>query len=147
MTDHALAPPALLQNMSAPPQAAINHAGVRPPGAFLWLEVPSRVRIASTLSAAGDWIGVTLPKAPREAQRTLCDIVNAHAPTLPYPPACVVTSEDALKTDTVLDPLTIVTVLSKSSGHVYLRDKEPNFDRLSAGVGLVLVIPNEWSPK
>lgn len=142
--------PTLLHNMSAPPKATINHPGSRPKQRGLWFELPpatigserthSPVELASRL-------GLGPFESAHEAERELRRRVNAHAATLPFPPACVVTSQRNLAVEEVTDFLTIITVLAKSSGHIYLRDKEPNFDRVTAGhASLALIIPNEWSP-
>ena len=40
--------------------------------------------------------------------------------------------------------LTVLTVLAKSSGRVYLRDKEPNLAAIRPGRRVVLVIPPGW---
>ncbi len=41
------------------------------------------------------------------------------------------------------DLLSVVTVMSKSSGHVYLRDKEPRMQSLTGGRRLILILPPE----
>jgi hypothetical protein len=60
------------------------------------------------------------------------------------PPAVLATS--AGEPDEFCDNLrTICTVLAKSSGAVYLRDKEPNLGRLAPGASVILHIPKNWS--
>lgn len=98
------------------------------------------------MAVLAEWLGITLAPSRAEAERQLRGVVNAHAQTLRLPPACVVVPGHGLVTEEEPDPLTIVTVISKSSGHVYLRDKEPNFDRVTWGAHLALLIPNDWSP-
>jgi len=39
----------------------------------------------------------------------------------------------------------IVTVLAKSSGHVYLRDKQPNLTAIQPGRRVVVLIPPQGS--
>ena len=140
---------ALLHNMSAPPKAAINHPGSTATQRGLWLELrlPTlEPGIALSPVELALLLGLGQFESRLGAERALRTLVNAHAATLPFPPACVVTNQRNLAVEEVFEVLTIITVLSKSSGHVYLRDKEPNFDRLVAGASLALIIPNEWSP-
>jgi hypothetical protein len=144
--------PALLHNMSAPPKASINHAGAKGTGRGLLVALglnATRGWPKGTLSfaALARWLGIELPRARLDAERDLRRLVVAHAKTMPLPAACLVTSDQAMAQGAVEDRLSIVTLLSKSSGHVYLRDKEPNFDRLAPNASLVLIIPNEWRPK
>ncbi len=142
--------PALLHNMSAPPKATINHAGARVVQRGVWVGIPTRLSgldDGGRMAVLSEWLGVGLPVNPAAAEQELRNLVNAHARTLTLPPACVVVPGHSLATEEETDPLTIVTVLSKSSGHVYLRDKEPNLDRLTWGSHLTLIIPQEWRTK
>ena len=80
-----------------------------------------------------------------EADRQLRERINAHALTLPLPPAAVVT-DSCLQGDQVCeDLLSVVTVLAKSSGHVYLRDKQPNLAAIRPGRRVVVLIPPQGS--
>lgn len=139
----------LLHNMSAPPKATINHSAPRVDRRAIWVGIPTRLSGLDgegALQLLAEWLDIALPETREEAEKQLRALVNAHAQTLPLPPACVVVPGHGLVGEEENDPLTIVTVLSKSSGHVYLRDKEPNFDRLTWGAHLALLIPNDWSP-
>ena len=140
---------ALLHNMSAPPKASISHTGPRAVQRCIWFGIPTRLSSLEEerFGTLAGWLGITLPSSPTEAERHLRLLANARAQTLPLPSACVVMQGHSLVTEEENDPLTIVTVLSKSSDHVYLRDKQPNFDRLTWGAHLALVIPMNWSPE
>lgn len=147
MSELRPAPAPLLHNMSAPPKAAIDHAGSPTSSRGVLVALPwSWSNDPMPLRELGTCLGIVFPMTSRAAERLLRAKVNEHAATLPFPAACVVSSERNLASEEVTDPLTVVTVLSKSSGHVYLRDKEPNFDRLTANARLVLLIPTTWSP-
>ena len=150
MSEPAAATPTLLHNMSAPPKATINHAGARAGQRGVWIAIPTRLNgfeDGHRMAVLTEWLGVALAENRTVAERELPNLVNHRAATLPFPPACVVVPGHSLATEEEMDPLTIVTVLSKSSGHVYLRDKEPNFDRLTGGAHLTLIIPKEWKPE
>jgi hypothetical protein len=70
--------------------------------------------------------------------------IESHAKQLMLPP--VVLATPAGEPDESCDHLlTICTVLAKSSGAVYLRDKEPNLSRLAPGASVILHIPKNWS--
>ena len=76
----------------------------------------------------------------REALRARMD---AHAKTLLLPAAALATDQGELTDEYCQDLLTIATVLAKSSGHVYLRDKAPNLDRVAPGRRIVLIVPTQ----
>ena len=76
-----------------------------------------------------------------EADRQLRERINAHALTLPLPPAAVVTDSCFQGDQVCEDLLSVVTVLAKSSGHVYLRDKQPNLAAIQPGRRVVVLIP------
>jgi len=137
----------LLHNMSAPATTVISHrAGqygsrvvfalpeakgpLTPAGVLAWLDGRQwRSRFRA---------GVEKAEAALRAR------LDVHARTLALPPAAVV-SECAGKGDREEhDLLTVLTVLAKSSGRVYLRDKEPNLAAIRPGRRVVLVIPPGW---
>jgi hypothetical protein len=80
-----------------------------------------------------------------DVERQLREALDRRAHTLPYPPAAVLDSDLAAATETEPDLLTTATVLSKSSGRVYLRDKTPNLAALRTGRAVVLILPPDWS--
>jgi hypothetical protein len=69
--------------------------------------------------------------------------ITVRARELNLPPAAAV-APGGLPDETCQDVLTICTVLAKSSGAVYLRDKEPNLERLTNGASVLLLIPKTW---
>ena len=100
-------------------------------------------RILALLDGAATETNSSPTTAPtnQEADRQLRERINAHALTLPLPPAAVVT-DSCLQGDQVCeDLLSVVTVLAKSSGHVYLRDKQPNLAAIQPGRRVVVLIP------
>jgi len=75
-----------------------------------------------------------------EADRQLRERINAHALTLPLPPTAVVTAHCFQGDHVCQDLLSVVTVLAKSSSHVYLRDKQPNLAAIQSGRRVVVLI-------
>jgi hypothetical protein len=130
--------------MSAPSKLMISHTG-RPTGWRLGFGLasgnPPRALLASI---GGDPHGLTT----REVERELATRLNAHAATLALPSAAAVAPAGELgqQVDECLDQLTILTVLAKSSDHVYLRDKEPILPLLDRGRRVVLIMPTGWRP-
>lgn len=62
---------------------------------------------------------------------------------MPLPAAAVLADRAEDGDERCNDLLSVVTVLAKSSGHVYLRDKTPNLNQIQPGRRVVLIIPNE----
>jgi len=150
----------LLHNMSGAPQAQIQHKSphrrVCGPGVIFALPenigagpetlLRSVERQASNLSTdKRSWLlrhvagQAALTEA--EVERDLRERINAHALTLPFPPAALVTDRAENGDERCTDLLTIITVLAKSSGHVYLRDKEPNLAQIRPGRRVILLFP------
>ena len=150
----------LLHNMSGAPQAQIQHKSphrrVCGPGTIFALPenidadpeklLRSVERQASNLSTdKRSWLlrhvagQAALTEA--EVERDLRERINAHALTLPFPPAALVTDRAENGDERCTDLLTIITVLAKSSGHVYLRDKEPNLAQIRPGRRVILLFP------
>ncbi len=129
----------LLHNMSAPPKAVITH------------EAPALQDVAieffyEHLNADPQVLlwrldGDFPPGTPHQAEEELRRRINERAANLPYPAAALVLSGRAQDARRATDLLTICTVLAKSSGRVYLRDKEPNLSRIGYGRAVVLKIP------
>ena len=149
----------LLHNMSGAPQAQIQHKSphrrVCGAGVIFALEnidadpeklLRSVERQASNLSTdKRSWLlrhvagQAALTEA--EVERDLRERINAHALTLPLPPAALVTDRAENGDERCTDLLSIITVLAKSSGHVYLRDKEPNLAQIRPGRRVILLFP------
>jgi hypothetical protein len=79
----------------------------------------------------------------RQAEIMLKQLIEARAQELPLPPAEAVSSQARSGDTTCEDLLTIVTILAKSSSRVYLRDKTPNLESITAGRRLVLIVPKD----
>jgi hypothetical protein len=134
--------PALLHNMSTPPRAVIAHDA--PPRRFRAIAF----RVAPELDLdpvallrrldGKPWSG-----KPEEAERELRRRLDEHAAKLPFPAAVLVSDHAAGADDGSGDLLTSCTVLAKSSGRVYLRDKEPNLANIRENRVVVLQIPKE----
>jgi len=151
----------LLHNMSAAPQTQIKHESshrrVCGPGVIFTL--PENISSgpgkllrnvqgqASTPPADGKLSWLLHHEAGQPAvtgagaERDLRERINAHALTLPFPPAALVTDRAENGDERCTDLLTIITVLAKSSGHVYLRDKEPNLAQIRPGRRVILLFP------
>ncbi len=138
----------LLHNMSCAPRAQIQ---CRSP----FRRAGSR-GIIFALSAGKDVLAGLLPtNRPGElgftpsddAERELRRRIDAHALTLPLPAATVLTDRAEDGDERCNDLLSIITVLAKSSGHVYLRDKTPNLNQIQPGRRVVLLVPAERRQK
>jgi len=157
----------LLHNMSGAPQAQIQHKSphrrVCGPGVIFAL--PENIgagpetllrnieRQASTILADGKLSRLLRHVAGQaaltgaESDRDLREHINAHALKLPFPPAALVTDRAENGDERCTDLLTIITVLAKSSGHVYLRDKEPNLAQIRPGRRVILLFPRARTSK
>jgi hypothetical protein len=82
----------------------------------------------------------------QRAIEALLERIEECAASLPYPGAVPVDPR-AEPDDLVSEDLLVaVTVISKSSGHLYLRGKEPNLSRLKPHARVVLVFSDDWRP-
>ena len=88
------------------------------------------------------WLdGKPFNKSARQAAMELRWRINEHAQQIHLPPAALVT-DTSLDGDAVCtDPLSVLTVMSKSSENVYLRDKEPNLAALRYDRRVVVFVP------
>ena len=136
--------PALLHNSAGGPRAEIVHkAAPEPRFQAIACQLPALaadVDPASLLRRLDrkPWTG-----APEEAERELRRRLNEHAATLPYPAAVLVSEDRSGVQESPLDLLTVCAILAKSSGQVYLRDKEPNLANIRKGRIVVLKIPDQ----
>ncbi len=133
----------LLHNMSCAPSAQIQHKSPfrRTGGRGIVFSLRGGQDVLDRLirPKPGE-----LPLVPADnVERELRNRIDAHARTLPFPAAALVTDKTEPEDEECNDLLTIVTVLAKSSGHVYLRDKVPNLSQIRAGRRIVLLIPDE----
>ncbi len=135
--------PALLHNMSCAPRSQIQHRSpyrrARGRGIVFALRGDQDMLAELTGCITG---GLSL--TPRDdAERELRRRIDAHARTLPFPAAALVTDRAEPEDEPCEDLLTIITVLAKSSGHVYLRDKAPNLNQIKPGRRVILLVPEE----
>lgn len=136
----------LLFNMSAQPTAVLTHRADR---RFLLgqrvafcLRSDFRCEPACLLERldARPWHGP--PTAAEELRRRIA----GRAPHLPLP-AAAAALDSAESYELICDELLdVLTVLAKSSAHVYVRDKEPNLAALRPGRRVVLLLPPEKKP-
>jgi len=96
--------------------------------------------IVFALGTGPDALGAAYPGS---GERELRRRIEAHARTLALPAAALVTDRAEPADEICTDLLSIVTVLSKSSGRVFLRDKEPNLGQIKPGRRVVLIVPDE----
>lgn len=133
---------ALLHNMSIMPQTVITHEAPAPrsrPIAFHLAPGIDADPAALLLRLDGQpWSGT-----PEEAGSELRRRLHAHAARLPFPAAVLVSSHGACAGDGSADLLTVCAVLAKSSGKVYLRDKEPILAKIRKDRVVVLHIPEQ----
>jgi hypothetical protein len=135
-------PTSWLHNMSSSPDAVIRHQGEIPTGTrqVMFDLAPAHTRSADVPSLLSDYLS---DKGMRtlDLEKKVRQILRDHAHALPYPSAALVISEGiAEDARAETDFLTICTVLSKSNSRIFLRDKEPNLDRVRLGRRVVLLL-------
>ena len=137
-----------LHNMSCAPRATISHTAAREQRRCRGLAfvLPAGIE-AGTPVALLSLLGGPRPNRTADAEGELRRKLNEHAQTLALPPVALVADHagpEDLYADGLLD---ICTVLAKSSGRVYLRDKEPNLTKIRPGTTVVVQLPPEWRAK
>ncbi len=131
----------MLQNMSCAPRSQIQHRSKyrRADMRGIIFALPSGQEGLEALLRDPDSGPEAIPSGdPRESLR---ERIDEHARTLPFPAAAIVTDKAEPADECCHDLLTIATVLAKSSGRVYLRDKAPNLDQVAPGRRIVLIVP------
>jgi hypothetical protein len=129
----------LLHNMSAPPRTVLRHAAAsRRPGCR-GLVFQMRPDITDTSPAA--LLRLLGEEAGDDAGHRLRQRIEEHVRTLALPAAAAVARQPLPGDSRCTDLLTVLAVLAKSSGHVYLRDKEPNLAALRPDRRVVLLVP------
>ena len=132
----------LLHNMGGGPRP-INHTGVSygtRVGFRLSEGVASRGPLDLLRLLGEDVANVT----GERAETILKDILCTRGTQLTYPPAAPVAAQADPGDTWIDDPLAVMTVLAKSSNHVYLRDKEPILDRITPERRVILIFPPNW---
>ena len=138
----------LLHNMSCRPSTQIRHVAAQQ-RAYGHKRVFQLPKDSGEVRPASGWLKELHCRyrkvRPQLAEAELRRLINDHVVTLDLPPAAAVLVT-ARPGDAVCgNLLTILTVLSKSSGRVYLRDKEPNLANLTPDRRVVLIIPPKRS--
>jgi hypothetical protein len=136
-------PPALLHNMSVYPKVVIAHEAPRPRGRAIAFRLPTGNLSFRPVPLLSRLDGKRWRRGPDEAERELRRRLDEHAMNLPFPAAALVTDTSADAEGGPADLLTVCTVLAKSSGRVYLRDKEPNLANIRKGRLVTLRIPGQ----
>ena len=134
----------VLHNMSCAPTSRIQHLSEyrRPGSRGIVFALASGENAIAALSKD---LRTDRGSAARsdDLHRSLRRLIDTHARTLPFPAAAIVTDKAEPIDEKCSDLLTIATVLAKSSGHVYLRDKVPNLGQITPGRRVVLIVPAE----
>jgi len=132
----------LLRNMSCAPRARIQHRSPyrRQSGRGVVFAIPAGLDLLAQL-----W-GTPGPGGPpsdpvENAEGALRDRMDAHARTLPFPAAALVTGRAEPEDEHCRDLLSVATVPARSSDRVYPRDKVPNLNQIRPGRRAVLIVP------
>ncbi len=138
----------LLHNMSCAPTSEIRHKSWfrRPNGRGLIFALAQGHNPLPALLGEVGAAALSLT-SPDGAESALRQRIDAHALALPLPAAALVTDRAEPEDEACNDLLSIVTVLAKSSGHVYLRDKAPNLNQIKPGRRVVLLVSGERKRK
>ena len=132
-----------LYNSGYPIPVQISEKSSPAPGKIVLFALPDGLNSAADVLSRIDnrqWAG-----HEELAERELKKRINEHVKTLPYPPAALIVPEG--KPDEQCGCLlTVCTILSKSSGQVYLASKNPNLSYLAAGRAVRMFIPAAWRP-
>ena len=154
-------PTQLLHNMSAPPKSVVKYAGLADAaktigpggsgvcsvnfvhdgifGEFIAFRLVGHFRRFSSARILKE-LGATTDHDPDKA---LLELIEERAQTLPLPRACVVVPTHRDHPCPLPDPLTALTMITKSSTYVWLRSKTPRLSNVKRrGVLSVLVPPN-----
>jgi hypothetical protein len=141
----------LLHNMSAPSKTVLSHTGQSLGGRVTFgLPLLSLAPPYNAVDLLGLLDGRTAEHAitQADAEARLRARLDAHARSLALPPAAAVAPRgDGELTSICQDLLTAMTVLAKSSEHIYLRDKEPILDGIRPDRWVVLILPPGWRAK
>ena len=101
--------------------------------------------LSPTGTTANNWLAELgcphRPREPIEADDILAAMLDDHAGRLKLPAAAVITDQIAPEDERCSELLSVLTVLAKSSGRVYLRSKEPNLANLNWGRRAVVLVP------
>ena len=132
--------------MSSPPRSAIQHSAPVSSSRTALYQLPPQFEEPSPGAILASLDGRPWAEGAKKAETELRRRINEHALKLPLPPAVLATNKAGAR-ESVEDLLTVCTVLAKSSDRVYLRDKEPNLDRIEFGRRITLRFPGAMEPK
>ena len=133
---------ALLHNMSVAPRTVITWRATQ--GQQYCRKVRFHLPSEPALTVTGILEQIAPEYRGSEARKELSKRIEGHAQEMMLPQA-VLASPGGEPDESCECLLTVCTVLAKSSGAVYLRDKEPNLGRLAPGASVILHIPKNWS--
>lgn len=155
----------LLHNMSAPPKTTISWRGLtslrEPPGSGQGdasilgpnpasiFGTPVRFSLSPAIAAKsphGILLHLGCRRGPDPAAE-LRALIDTHAATLPLPAGCAVIGSLPDHLSPWTDTLTVLAVLTKSSGSVWLRAKTPTLSALPASGSLSLLIPPAFATR
>lgn len=135
----------LLHNMSIPPKTTIGFKS------SLFVDRSVRVRFllpgklrSAMPSAILRALGDRRRRIPKEtAERDLREKIERRARRLKLPFVAPVIDQALPGDEVCTNLLTVITVLSKSSGHVYVRDKSTNLYAIRGERNVVLILPEK----
>jgi hypothetical protein len=134
--------PRLLHNMSVRPRTRVFHPEetvTRSHGVGLvfrfsvddWGEDPRRLASLLGISVARE----------ADVEETLRQRLDDHVRQMPLPDACLVTEHSVLHDSACASDLTVAAVMSKSSGNIFLKQKQPSL--YGIGPPIVLLLSDE----
>ena len=134
--------PRLLHNMSVRPRTRVFHPEetlTRSHGVGLvfrfsvddWGEDPRRLASLLGISVARE----------ADVEETLRQRLDDHVRRMPLPDACLVTEHSVLHDSACASDLTVAAVMSKSSGNIFLKQKQPSL--YGIGPPIVLLLSDE----
>jgi len=135
--------PVLLHNMSAPPRTLVQHQA-RKSRAF-GIGVICRVVPTPCVEEPGllaRSLGIKIPRHA-DAEQVIRERLEEHSRIVPLPDGCVVSRISLDRDFECFSNLTSAMVRAKSSGHIFLRGKQPSLYGLVELV--VLVLPSQSS--
>ena len=135
-----------LHNMSVPSNTTIVHVGVQGYGQAVRYEMP--MFVGESYRTLLTWIDLNDGNPAgvyEDPEAELRKRINAHGQTMPH--IAWVSNVQVLDATKCDDPLAIVTVITKSSGLVFLRDKEPNMSALWPRQWVTLIFPERRGGK
>lgn len=134
----------LLHNMSVPPRTVLFHAAEQTTrsygfGLVFRVTLPDWDNDPQLLAES---LGIPVPDGVT-AEMAVRQRLHEHSGQIPLPEACMVTSRPVTSDQECTCNLAAAAVMSKSSGHIFLRDKQPSL--FAIGGPIVLLLRNKSS--